>query len=90
MTPRELNDARHSFGLGRKDFGKLIGYSGDPRHIWVSVKRMETGERPIPENIQRLVQLLVWFKADHGHLPDFEAGTRGPLRIPEAWEMNDG
>jgi hypothetical protein len=48
------------------------------------------GEREIPENIARLVQLLVWFKEDHGFLPDLDAGTRGPLRIPEKWEMSDG
>jgi len=89
MDAKKLNAARHEFGLGRRDFGRLIGYSGNPNHIWVSVKRMETGERAIPENIARLVQLLVWFKEDHGHLPDLDAGTRGPLRIPEKWEMSN-
>ena len=90
MNAKELNDARHSFGLGRKDFGRMmLGFSGDPRNIWVTVKRWENGERAIPENIARLVQLLIWFKEDHGCLPDLDRGTRGPLRIPEKWEMSN-
>jgi len=82
MTPRELNDARHAFGLGRKDFGKLIGYSGDPRNIWVSVKRMENGERAVPPTVARMVQLLIWFKDDYGYLPDLDNRRREPMEVP--------
>lgn len=90
MTPRQINDARHSFGLGRRDFGRLIGFHGAAQNIWVSVKRMETGEREVPRTVARTVQMLIWFKEDHGHLPDLDAGTRGPLRIPGPEEMSDG
>jgi hypothetical protein len=84
MTPREFNAARHLFGLGRKDFGtKILGFTGDPRNIWVTVKRWENGERAIPENIQRLVQLTVWFKEDYGYLPDLDNGRREPMEIPK-------
>ena len=83
MNAREINAARHAFGLGRKDFGYLIGFSGDPRNIWVTIKRWENGERAIPENIARLVQLLVWFKDDYGYLPDLDNHRREPMEMPK-------
>jgi len=85
MNAREINAARHAFGLGRKGFGKLIGYQGDPRNIWVSVKRMETGEREVPPTVARMVQLLLWFKDDYGYLPDLDNRRREPMQIPEAF-----
>lgn len=85
MTPLEFNDARKSFGLGRREFGYLLGYTGESRNIWVTVKRYETGERDIPPTIDRMVRLLVWFKADYGYLPDLDNGRREPMVMPEVF-----
>lgn len=83
MTPEEFKEARQAFGLPKKDFGLLLGYSGDLRNIYQTVNRYEMGIRPIPEMVERLVRMLVWFKADHGYLPDLDNGRREPMMMPE-------
>jgi hypothetical protein len=88
MTPQEFNDARKLFGVGRRGFGCILGYGGDAQNVWITVKRYETGERPIPPQIQRLVRLLVWYFEDYGFLPDVERGQRTRLVLSE--EMRDG
>lgn len=85
MTPQEFNHARQSFGLGRREFGYLLGMGGEPRNIWVTVKRYETGERDISPMVERLVRLLVWFKTDYGYLPDLDNGRREPMLMPEVF-----
>lgn len=82
MTPKELSDARDLFGLGRRDFAQLLGYTGEPRNNWLTIKRYETGERIIPPMVARLVRLLIWFKNDTGYLPDLDAGERYPMALP--------
>ena len=80
MSPKELADARKSFGMGRKAFGAFLGFGGDSRNIWITIKRYELGERQIPLPVQRLVRLLVWHKSDFGYLPDLDReGERVPL-----------
>lgn len=86
MTPEEFTEARQSFGLGRRDFGRLLGYGGDPRNIWLVVKRYETGEREISPTIERLVRLLVWYKSDFGYLPDLDNGRREPMEMPTEFD----
>lgn len=83
MSPGELNQARQVFGLGRKDFGTLIGIAGEPRNVWITIKRYETGEREIPGTVARLVMLLLWYKSDCGYLPDLDNGRREPMEMPE-------
>jgi hypothetical protein len=87
MRPQELSDARHSFGMGRKQFARLVlGYSGEDRNSWIVMKRYETGQKPIPEYIARLVLMLTWFKSDFGYLPDLERGERVPLEMPAEFD----
>jgi transcriptional regulator with XRE-family HTH domain len=86
MTGPQMEAARLSFGLARKDFGLLLGYGGELRNIYATVRRYELGTREIPPTIERLVRLLVWFKADHGYLPDLDAGERSAMEMPEVAE----
>lgn len=84
MKPRELQEIRESFGMTRNQFGRVIlGYTGESRNIWNTVKRYESNGRPIPPLVQRLVRLLVWHKSDFGYLPDLDRdGARVPLKMP--------
>ena len=34
------------------------------------------------DGIERLVRLLVWYKADYGYLPDLDNGERAPAAMP--------
>lgn len=83
MKPQELADVRTSFGMGRKQFAMLLGYTGEARNMWITIKRYEKGERKIPPMLERLVRLLVWHKSDFGYLPDLDReGARVPLEMP--------
>jgi hypothetical protein len=88
MTPQEFHDARENFGLGRREFGRLLGYTGDGRNIWLTVQRYEMGKKVIPPTIDRLVRLLVWYKADFGYLPDLDGGRREPMEMPAEFAEN--
>ena len=59
MTPQQLNKARQIFGLSRKEFGRRIGLQGRSNNIWNEVKRMETGERDIPESVAAAARRLM-------------------------------
>jgi transcriptional regulator with XRE-family HTH domain len=86
MSPAEFSEARENFGLGRREFGRLLGYTGEARNIWITVKRYEEGTREIPPTIERLVRLLVWYKSDFGYLPDIDNGRREPMVMPEVFQ----
>lgn len=83
MTPLEFNEARKLFGVGRRGFGYILGYSGDQRNIWITIKRYETGERKIPPTIDRLVRMLLWYHQDYGFLPDLDRGQRTQMVLSE-------
>lgn len=59
MKASELTKARQIFGLSRKEFGRRIGLHGRSNNIWNEVKRMETGERPIPDSIVLAVNQML-------------------------------
>lgn len=86
MTPDQFKHARRATGLGRRDFGRLLGYEGNPRNIWATVQRYETGKRTVPPTIARLAQLLVWYQDDFGYLPDLENGRREPMEMPPGFD----
>ncbi len=67
-----MTAARKSFGLGRREFASLLGYTGAPKNNWLTVKRYEIGERDIPPTISRLVQMLEWYYNEFGILFIFE------------------
>lgn len=78
MTGREFKTARQEFQMGKREFGELLGYTGEPANICSTMRRFETGRREVPPSAERIIMLLRWFKEDHGHLPDLDGGTRGP------------
>lgn len=79
MTPKEFQEARRDFGMSRKAFGRMVGLRGGSKTLYTSVKRYEMDKAPIPEPIARLIRMLIWFKDDHGYLPDIECGARSPM-----------
>ena len=89
MSPQEFTEARQNFGLGRREFGYLLGFGGEPKNIWITVKRYETRERDISPTVERLVRMLVWFKADYGYLPDLNSGRREPMTMPEVFQNGE-
>ena len=87
MSAEEFAAARAQFGLGRREFGRLLGQSGGSHSVWMVVKRYELGPdqpggRAVPPGVERLVRMLVWFHNDHGYLPDLAAGARVPMLMP--------
>lgn len=76
MAPGDLLAVRKSFDLSRKQFAALLGYTGEERNVYMTLKRYEDGIREIPPMVERLALLLSWFKADHGYLPDLDNGSR--------------
>ncbi len=81
MDPDAFEAIRKSFDMSRKEFGTFLGYTGEVRNIYMTVKRYEEGTRPIPPTIERLVLLLKWFHADHGYAPDLDNGERRPRAV---------
>jgi hypothetical protein len=86
MVPQDLQRLRERWGFKRTRFGELLGYTGEPRNIYMTVKRMETGAREISPMVERLALMLSWFYDDHGYLPDLDNGARSPMAIPEEVE----
>ncbi len=82
MTGPELEEARLSFGMGRREFAELLGYTGSPQNYYKTLERYENGKRDIPPIVERLVLMLVWFKSDFGYLPNLDAGERMPAQQP--------
>lgn len=78
MTGREFKAARQEFQMGKREFGELLGYTGEPANICSTMRRFETGRREVPPAAERVIMLLRWFKEDHGHLPDLDGGSRAP------------
>lgn len=78
--------------MDRRQFGELLGYTGEPKNIVVTMKRFETNRREIPPAAERLLMMLSWFKSDNGYLPDLDSGSRAPmvLRSPNPdWNQED-
>jgi len=71
--------------MAKKDFGLLLGYTGrTPQHLHDHRTDGERNPANLPM-VERLVTLLVWFKADYGYLPDLDNGRREPMEMPEVF-----
>lgn len=83
MTPQEFTAAREASGLGRRDFGRMIGLNGDGRNIWITIQRYEAGARDISPTVGRLVRMLLWFHEEYGYFPDPGADRPGRFMTTE-------
>jgi hypothetical protein len=81
MPGSEFRRLRKEWNMDRRQFGELLGYTGEPRNIVITMKRFEYNKREIPPAAERLLMMLVWFKSDHGYLPDLDRGSRRPMAI---------
>lgn len=82
MPGYRMRDLRIIFGMSRVEFGQLLGFTGENRNIYSTVKRYEEGRRDISPTVERLVLMLGWFKEDFGYLPDLDRGERVPEKMP--------
>jgi len=68
MTGDQLKYIRHKFGVGRRDFALLLGYTGSDRNNDLRVRRLEA-EGQVPLYIGRLAW-MIWNHYDQaGELP---------------------
>ena len=77
-----LRTACEALGPTFVKFGQLLGFTGENRNIYSTVKRYEEGRRDISPTVERLVLMLGWFKEDFGYLPDLDRGERVPEKMP--------
>ena len=77
MTGEQFAAIRELFGMGRREFATLLGYTGEARTNWLVMKRYETGDREISPLIARLVTMLKWYYDLNGDFPDFTNDERG-------------
>jgi transcriptional regulator with XRE-family HTH domain len=78
MPGADFMAIRKSFDMSRKQFAALLGYTGEERNVYMTIKRYEEGIREVPPMVERLALLLKWYRADHGYLPDLDNGQPGP------------
>ena len=72
MTPETVAAIRSTLGLGRRDFARLIGYTGSDSNNWWTIARMESGKRPISPASARLISMIYLYWKTMGKLPDWE------------------
>jgi transcriptional regulator with XRE-family HTH domain len=84
MAGADLRAARQELRLSKIQFGHLLGMTGENRNIHTTIKRYEEGRREVSPMVERLVTLLLWYKADFGYLPDLDRGERKPVLEPVA------
>lgn len=68
-------ECRNRFGMKRVEFGQLLGFTGENRNIYATVKRYEENRRPISPTVERL---LIMLRAHHdktGEVPDLDRGV---------------
>jgi len=70
MTPAEFKAIRKQLGLSTVAMGRAIGYEGKDNTVSVTIRKYESGGRPIPPWIARLMLMY----ADHGLLPSWRTG----------------
>jgi len=59
MTPADLKAARETLGLTQEEFGRRLGFRGQPLNIAKSIRRLEAGAREIDGTVERLVKVLI-------------------------------
>lgn len=59
MTAEEFRAAREQLGLTQEEFGRRLGFVGQPLNIGKSIRRLESGQRAIDGAVSRLVKVLL-------------------------------
>lgn len=57
MTPAEFKSIRKQLGLSTIEMGRAIGYEGKDNTVSVTIRKYESGGRPIPPWIANLVAM---------------------------------
>jgi len=57
MTADEFKSIRKQLGLSTVEMGRALGYEGQDNTVSVTVRRYESGQRPIPPTVAVLVGL---------------------------------
>jgi hypothetical protein len=74
MQPHDLKQLRHSLGLDRLQFARLIGFTGTDRNDVTRIRQYEgTGNssKQVPLHIARFADLIMRHYLMFGKLPDF-------------------
>lgn len=57
MTGEEMKTIRHELGLSTVQLGRAFGYGGEDNTASVMIRKYESGGRPIPVYLQRLLEM---------------------------------
>jgi transcriptional regulator with XRE-family HTH domain len=55
MTPSEFRAIRKRLGLSTIAMGRALGYAGRDNSVSVTIRRYESGMRPIPPTVAKLM-----------------------------------
>jgi hypothetical protein len=58
MTGEEMKSIRHELGLSTVQLGRAFGYGGEDNTASVMIRKYESGGRPIPVYLQRLLLMF--------------------------------
>ena len=62
MTPAKFRSVREAFGLSLADWARALGYQSKSRqNLTKQICDMESGRKPIPRSIARIVELFERF-----------------------------
>lgn len=61
MTGDDMKRIRHGLGLSTIELGRVFGYEGADNTVSVTIRRYESGQRPIPPWLGRLLVMFERF-----------------------------
>ena len=76
MTGTELKDLRAKLGLSTTQLGRAVGYVGTDNTTSVTIRKYESGQKPVPRMLARLVRLF----ERHGVPEEWLEGAPGPQK----------
>lgn len=76
MSGSELKTIRNRLGLSAIQLGRAFGYVGGDNTVSVTIRRYESGERPLPPWLARLAVMF----DRHGVPDEWIAGAPGPQK----------
>lgn len=70
----DMKRIRHQLGLSTLELGRVMGYDGADNTVSVTIRRYESGQRPLPPWLGRLLLML----ERYGVPDDFRQGRHCP------------